>query len=68
MIMAVALSAVSCNWLDIVPNDSANEDDFWKNALTAERLLYRMYTYRPEIVYSSLPGQQPSRLQSLQKK
>jgi hypothetical protein len=57
MIMAVAFTAVSCNWLDIVPKDSANEDDFWKNALTAERLLYRMYTYRPEIVYSSLPGQ-----------
>lgn len=57
VLIALGCFAPSCNYLDIVPKDRATEEDFWKNALTAQRFLFSCYVYRPEIDYGNLPGQ-----------
>lgn len=38
----------SCNFLDIVPDETATEDDAFKNTKAAERYLYSCYAYIPE--------------------
>ncbi len=44
---AVAAVVSSCNFLDIVPDDTATIDDAFANELTAEAFLYTCYSYQP---------------------
>lgn len=43
-----SLFCVSCNYLDIVPDEKATEEDAFKNAKAAERYLYSCYAYIPD--------------------
>lgn len=45
---------VSCNYLDIVPNEVATEEDAFANPKSAERYLYSCYGYLPQS--NSVPG------------
>ena len=38
----------SCNYLDIVPDENATEEDAFKNPKAAERYLYSCYSYIPD--------------------
>jgi len=49
LLMAVCLMIViSCNYLDIVPDEKATEEDAFKNPKAALRYLYSCYSYIPE--------------------
>lgn len=49
LLMAVCLmTVVSCNYLDIVPDEKATEEDAFKNPKAALRYLYSCYSYIPE--------------------
>ena len=39
---------ISCNYLDIVPDEKATEEDAFKNPKATERYLYSCYSYIPE--------------------
>ena len=45
LLMAVCLmTVVSCNYLDIVPDEKATEEDAFKNPKAALRYLYSCYS------------------------
>lgn len=46
LLIVTALS--SCNYLDIVPDERATEEDAFKDAVAAERFLYACYAYIPD--------------------
>lgn len=41
-------SAVSCNYLDIVPDETTREEDAFQNMNTAEGFLYSCYSFLPD--------------------
>lgn len=46
-ITLLALAAVSCNWLDIVPDNVATMDMTFQTRNSAEKMLYTCYNYIP---------------------
>lgn len=49
ILFASLLVCVSCNYLDIVPDEKATEEDAFKNPKAAERFLYSCYSYMPNV-------------------
>jgi hypothetical protein len=47
LIVLCAIAFASCNYLDIVPDEKATEEDAFKNPQAAERYLYSCYSYIP---------------------
>lgn len=48
IILATALVMQSCNWLDIVPDETPGEEDSFQNSNTAEGFLYSCYSFLPD--------------------
>ena len=46
--LLVGLSFISCNYLDIMPNEVATEKDAFANPKAAEKYLYSCYGYLPQ--------------------
>lgn len=47
-IVSLLCSMASCNYLDIVPDETAKEEDAFQNAKTTEGFLYSCYSYLPD--------------------
>ena len=47
LIIVCAISFTACDYLDIVPDEKATEQDAFKNAAAAERYLYACYSVMP---------------------
>lgn len=47
LLLFAALGMTSCNYLDIVPDETANAEDAWKDQDAARRYLYSCYSYMP---------------------
>lgn len=47
-ILLCIVLCTSCEFLDIVPNEKATEEDAFKNPQAAERFLYSCYSYIPD--------------------
>lgn len=47
LLLMTSLFAISCEYLDIVPDEIATEGDAFKDARAAERYLYSCYSYLP---------------------
>ncbi len=56
IILSVSTLFTQCNYLDIVPDETAQEEDIFANRKAAERFLYSCYSYikRDNDTYSSL--------------
>jgi len=47
-ILLIMLMPVSCNWLDVIPDNMPTIDDAFSNRATAERSLFSCYRYIPD--------------------
>ena len=47
IILSVLFSFGACNYLDIMPDEVATEEDAFENSKAAERYLYSCYSYIP---------------------
>ncbi len=49
IILSVLFSFGACNYLDIMPDEVATEEDAFENSKAAERYLYSCYSYIPKL-------------------
>lgn len=48
LILTLSISVSSCNYLDIVPDDTPTLDDAFKNESTAENFIFSCYSFIPQ--------------------
>ena len=54
----LVLVSVSCNYLDVVPESKATEEDIWKTPAQAKKFRFNMMKFMPNLVgYSTSPDQ-----------
>ena len=51
ILISLCMLVSSCDYLDIVPDDTATLDDAFKNETTAEGFVYTCYSYIPNYLY-----------------
>lgn len=56
-VLLAAAGIMSCNYLDVVPEDNATLDDAFKNEANAEKYLLSVYGHFPNSVQYWMPGQ-----------
>lgn len=56
--LSFLLLLTSCEYLDVVPEGKATQDDIWKTTQQAEKYRYYIHTYRPNLIgYDWSPDQ-----------
>ncbi len=56
LIVSMALVIVSCNYLDVVPEGRASQNDIFKTPQQAETFVYSLYQFMPNLSYKYAPG------------
>lgn len=51
LILTAAMSLMSCNFLDVIPEGKATVDDIYKTRLQADKYVCSMYAYQPNRFY-----------------